>query len=447
MTSSTQDRRVSSLRSLLLWWIIGSGIVLIIVYSAMLEYSLRFGVVIRTKAEFEHIAAVFAERYAVNPNTPLPAGPGLQSYPAVKEIPPEISLIFPENAYEHGEILVFHNEYDDASTGGLMPQCDGVPCEMVFFYSYQLNDNEWLYMSQGIVPTEKIDREMEFSENIAHGIALTVLVLFSTLALLLVKKIGNPVRQLAAWADGLTTDQIEKDVPDFQYRELNLVADRLNGAFGRISQTLEKEHRFLQHASHELRTPIAVASGNLELLEKLTGPQRRSEAETQAFDRLKYAMRDMQQLTETLLWLNRDSESLPPGQLIDLKALVNRLTENNTYLLSYKSVDVDVVGQDAKINAPLTLCRIVLANLIRNAFQYTYEGRVLITVSGEGVTVCNENSETQSNDAPGFKDEYGFGLGLDLVEQIAKRLGWSYEYEVRGNGRSCTILFNTSIKI
>ncbi|MEM7016124.1 MAG: HAMP domain-containing sensor histidine kinase [Pseudomonadota bacterium] len=461
MTKPTPARRLNSLRGLLLWWIIGSGSMLILIYFFILGYEFRFGASLQAKADFEQNALIYAKNYATDPNALLPSGKSLNSYRRIADIPPELLEIFPEASHAHGKIqIIYINDLDDVedyllqffaainlidnvSIDQLELQCEDRPCQLVYFYSYQLNDNDWLYMIQYAALTEQIAQDREVRENTIFYISLAILLLFLALALVLIKRIGAPVQRLANWADNLTLSQVKakEDIPDFRYQELNLVADRLSGAFERISSSLEKEHRFLQHASHELRTPIAVASGNLELLEKLGGTNNKSDDETQAFDRLKWAVQDMQQLTETLLWLNRDTESMPTQERIDLKQLTEELVNSNEYLLAGKSVEVAVKGPAVNIAAPLTPCRIVLANLIRNAFQYTDEGEVLITVSAESLTVFNKNTDVLSDEAPEDNSDYGFGLGLLLVEQIAQRLGWLYQYEGYDDGRCSAIFF------
>ena len=448
MTKPDRTQRVASLRRLLLWWIVGSGVVLVLIYTNLLEYYLDLGVTLRTKSALEQAAFSYAQEYQANEHASLPEGPGLKSYRAIADMPEALREMFPVDSYQHGEIQHFINiDFDDQEetpADRLHSLCDGSPCQLILFYSHQLNPSDWLYMSQGLVITEKEDRALDFNEEITFYIALTVLALFAVLAFLLVQRIGQPVRQLANWADSLTLDHIDGNVPDFQYKELNLVADRLDHAFKRMAQSVEKEHRFLQHASHELRTPIAIASGNLEILDKLANQDgSKNEPERLALGRLGYAVKDMKQLTETLLWLNTDNESLPTPEQVKLNTLIDALIDDHEYLLQHKAIKVVVVGPAVDLQVPLILCRIVVANLIRNAFQYTQEGRVQIAISEESININNEGTDIASPAASGSVSDYGFGLGLALVEQIAQRLGWRYHYERKNNGRSSTIFFES----
>ena len=202
--------------------------------------------------------------------------------------------------------------------------------------------------------------------------------------------------------------------------------------------------RFLQHASHELRTPLSVMSGNLELLDKLAERQHPCEAEREAFDRLNRAITNVRQLTETLLWLSRSSETMPTAEPIELHALMRSLVDENRYLLDSKPVEIVVTGDRSRIHVPSAPCRIVLANLIRNAFQYTSSGRVSIDIAHDHITIDNECEAAVEEDAPSEDDEFGFGLGLKLVDELCRRLGWGYESSPRGDGRSTTVRFHGS---
>jgi len=448
MISPLPGKRVNSLRGLLLWWICGSGAFLVLIYAGILEEYFRFGVTVRSKATFERNAILYAEAYQSNPDAPLPESNTLRSYRNIADIPSELLMIFNDHDFKHAEMeFVILDEYEDQKLVSIFnSQCKGAPCEVFLLYSYQLNEKDWLYMFQWIGVTENLEEEIDYGENVLFFIAFLILLLSGALAFRLIKKISQPVQQLATWADDLTLEKIEEQMPDFEYQELNQVAGHLNDAFVRIAESLENERQFLQHASHELRTPIAVASGNLEILEKLSNAQGLGKEEQQAFDRLKYSVKDMQQLTETLLWLHRDLESSLPCELVELNELVQHLVEQNNYLLEYKTVEVDVVGEEVQVSVPFVPCRIVLANLIRNAFQYTAEGKVLITLNQNAINIYNENTEevykeSESSDSEDHDCDYGFGLGLELVEQIAARLGWRYQCEKSTYGRSTTITF------
>ena len=62
---------------------------------------------------------------------------------------------------------------------------------------------------------------------------------------------------------------------------------------------------------------------------------------------------------------------------------------DSNYLLETKKIEVNIQGESGVINAPKVMCRIVLSNLIRNAFQYSSDGCVNIQLEAGKVKVSN----------------------------------------------------------
>jgi signal transduction histidine kinase len=137
-----------------------------------------------------------------------------------------------------------------------------------------------------------------------------------------------------------------------------------------VQQSFEREHRFLRHTSHELRTPISIIRNNIELAHKIKNSSDHdwSTKLVQIIDRIDRASLNMQHLTETLLWLSRDALEPLPEQKIDLDPLIRQLADEMRYLLSSKAVELELSTEHCKVTLPEIAARIVLGNLIRNAF-------------------------------------------------------------------------------
>ena len=448
MSERERAREFPSLRRALLSWFAGSGVVLVLVYTLLLGFYLDLGVAMLSKSILERTAANYAEELAADPTAPLPTGQNLHSYRQIEDIPTAVRERLSPEAYRHREMRQFVglDESDDPKKASPL-SCEGGPCAMLVFFSYQLDDRTWLYLTQGLVATEVEDLEYDFfTETVALVIGLVFALMLLGLAIVLSRRIGKPVWRLAHWADNLRLDALD-EAPDFRFRELNLVATRLRSAFHRIAKGLENEQQFLQYASHELRTPLSVISGNVELLDKLTERRHRCDAEREALDRLNSAVSNMRQLIETLLWLSRTSdtsEEPPMVEPVELHALVQSLVEENRYLLDSKPINIVVTGDTPRIHVPLAPCGIVLANLIRNAFQYTDSGRVSINIGHDHITIGNESKDEVEENSPTGDADYGFGIGLKLVGQLCGRFGWGYECSSHGDRHSATVQFHMS---
>ena len=56
---------------------------------------------------------------------------------------------------------------------------------------------------------------------------------------------------------------------EFRYKELNALAGMIHGSLQNVRNTLNREREFVNHASHELRTPIAVIRSSAALLHRV----------------------------------------------------------------------------------------------------------------------------------------------------------------------------------
>ena len=440
-----KDAQSPSLRRFLLRWIVVGGLALVLCYTVLLEFYLDRGIELLARNSLEQVASEYAGLYAVDDDAPLPADAKIAAYRMIEDVPEAIRQLFPSMEYRHGELKAAERfdqeERALPALGGILPACEQTPCEVLFFYSHRLNEHDWLYLLQGVAVSEDQDAAYDVIETGAIALGAFFVAALTVLAVVLINRVGRPVEQLARWADTLDEGALGSP-PGFRFRELNAVAAKLQHAFRRLTESLAEEKRFLRHASHELRTPLSVISGNLEILEKINGPPARNDPQAEALGRLSAAVTNMRQLTETLLWLHRPSERLLAPKPIDLHALVLRLVEENRYLLKGKAVTVEVTnGTASGVIAPSTPCRIVIANLVRNAFQYTHTGRIELHVGPGEITIQNSNARNGDNPITDTAEDYGFGLGLQLVERICARLGWAFAWTPSTAGRCATVRF------
>ena len=224
--------------------------------------------------------------------------------------------------------------------------------------------------------------------------------------------------------------------------EVRVLAGSLHKFTERLKQQLQREQEFTRDVSHELRTPLAVIRGSLEMLEKqpLTGPQQR------AVNRINTTSRDMLSLIETLLLLARDSDA---GSARHEEMIVNDVAK-----LLIEQVEVthnrdQHVSIELEANALLTVTAlgqavgIVLGNLLRNACNYTPDGKVVVSIDGQGVSIRDTGAGIDQEALARVQQPFergtdmgsGYGLGLDIVKRLCERYRWNLSIQsVAGQG-------------
>ena len=211
--------------------------------------------------------------------------------------------------------------------------------------------------------------------------------------LFLMRSVSRPVESLQRWAADLDEAKLDAPIPTFRYKELDALAHIIHTSLKDVRDTLNREREFVNHASHELRTPIAVVRSSLALLHRVTTPGN-SKA-TNAVQRIDHASRTMADLTETLLWLGRDNQDSLPIEQVNVEAMVSTLAQDLKYLLKGKDVSVTLALEACELFLPKTASEIVIGNIIRNAYQHTQCGSVAISLRDNQLEVVNEEQKEE----------------------------------------------------
>lgn len=212
--------------------------------------------------------------------------------------------------------------------------------------------------------------------------------------------------------------------------EVGLLAVTIEKTLERISAFVERERYFTRSASHELRTPITVITGALELLEH----SDLSAADVKAIDRVRRATLDMKTTIEMFLCLARETDDGLYETEFAVAPLVHQAIDHQRYLLSGKAVDVDIDElAKPKVCGHPQAFSIAVNNLVRNAFEHTLHGQGPITIRLQTRALWVSNQVSAGADeqhAPAQAlSSHGYGLGLGIVQRLCERNGWSFSLQ------------------
>src|SRR5690606_9807570 len=206
--------------------------------------------------------------------------------------------------------------------------------------------------------------------------------------------------------------------------EVGVLAGTIEKTLERISAFVARERYFTDSASHELRTPITVITGALELLEQ----SNLSAADEKVVDRIRRATLDMKTTIEMFLCLARETDDGLYDKQFLVMPLVSQAIEQQRHLLSGKLVDVqiDQLAQPTICGHPQAFF-IAVNNLVRNAFEHTLAGQgpITILVKEHELLVTNQVSADERH-TPTESSFHGNGLGLGIVQRLCERNGWSF---------------------
>ncbi|WP_082576823.1 sensor histidine kinase [Acidovorax sp. Root70] len=271
--------------------------------------------------------------------------------------------------------------------------------------------------------------------------ALGLTVALSALALTLELRPVVRLRQQLAQHDPLHLDlQVDAKV---LHTELRPVADTINRFVQQLRAHSEAQRRFIADAAHQLRTPLALQSTQIEYAR--SAPRQPDEQDA-LWTSLHASNRRLVDVTNKLLLLaqaeHRDAHTRQ--ETVDLAAVALRCVEQLAALADRQHIDLGLdapaAGQ-ALVRAEPSLLDALVANLLDNALRYTQQGgRVTVGVRCSAGATGHWVELSVADNGPGIPEAArervferffrvsedttsGTGLGLAIVREIAQAFG------------------------
>ena len=219
--------------------------------------------------------------------------------------------------------------------------------------------------------------------------------------------------------------------------------------FQDVSKTLEGEKmqkRFIADASHELKKPIAVIKGMVEILKRdnFDDPQMEKEFLTQ----IESEINRLDGLVKDLLILSRLSLSnvLLTKEFNDMNEIINKAIQSFKKQINEKGLKLVCDYQyQSPIRCDAMKMSQVIINLLSNAIQYSDQGTIRIqtyrennffvcTVADEGQGIAKENLDKIFHrfyrvDDARTRSKGGSGLGLSIVKSTVEAHGGNVEVD------------------
>lgn len=286
-----------------------------------------------------------------------------------------------------------------------------------------------LYVAKNITHFE--NREALF--EIALIIMTLIIIAFSLLlAVLSSRRIVKPLKLLSERISripvGPSMPRMETDYVD---AELHSIAVTFNRFLDELESYVQREQSLLNLASHELRTPIAVMSGALDVLESRNQLNPNDQATLQ---RVRSACDEMRDNVNILLKLARREPAKQVQEMFDVRPVAQQVIDD--LKISHHAGDrVTLQAQyPFTVNTDPVMVRMLLRNLIQNAVQHT-KSDIQVTLSGSFIEIEDQGTgltDDQQAIAQGQRKIASdgaslSGLGLYIVTLMTERLGWQLD--------------------
>jgi len=269
-------------------------------------------------------------------------------------------------------------------------------------------------------------------------------------------RVVRPLSEMAERIRGLRPDRPGQRVTldPRASSEQTVITEALNDYLARNDQFVERERAFINSASHELRTPIAVIDGASELaLAQHDVPA----SVRQQLLRIRQTAAGVEQLLALLLVLAKDPARLARSS-DDLRVdqLLPEIVADHQHL----SADKDLVlaldaGLPVRVFAPVAIVQAAIGNLLRNAIENSDRGTIRIALVAPAVVRIEDPGHGMSPEeisriyarmARGGEVRRTDGIGLDLIARLCEHLGWKLTFEsVEGSGTVASLDLSSSL--
>jgi heavy metal sensor kinase len=309
------------------------------------------------------------------------------------------------------------------------------------------------------------ESSMRFIEHALRQLAMLLVVI--SISILAMAWVGSrwvadqaltPVEALSSTAEQISGSSLKTRVSlDAPYAEFQRLAQVFNAMLERLQHVFEAQRRFIADAAHELKTPLTIIKGNVEVALK---KERSAEEYREVLIGNLGQVERLISLTRALLMLSQFAGDRPPIKLVPLalESMLKELTGELAVLAEDRRI---TLALEAQAVPPVLGCegwlRHLVINLMDNALRHTPPGgTVTVRLGQEGEQVAIKVTDT----GPGIPPEHlphlferfyraesardresgGVGLGLAIVNEIAEAHGGTVRAESEvGKGSVFTV--------
>ncbi len=292
--------------------------------------------------------------------------------------------------------------------------------------------------------------EVEEFIRVEALVSAGVLLLALSAGWLLAGRLLQPLRQLTDTARTITETDLSRRIPVDTNDEIGRLAATFNDMLERLETAFDTQRRFVDDAGHELRTPITIVRGHLEVMSD--DPADRAETialVTEELDRMTRIVNDL------LLLAKAEQPDFITTEPVELSDLTTELAMK-ARALGDREWRLDSCGEGAVWLDPQRINQAVL-NLARNAVEHTAPGDAIALGSSEdGETISFWVKDSGTGIDPRDRERIferfdrggttrsgadGAGLGLSIVRAIVDGHDGTVEIsDTPGGGATFTIV-------
>lgn len=265
------------------------------------------------------------------------------------------------------------------------------------------------------------------------GLILSILILNN----FLLKNTWKPFYNLLDKLKNFNIETEEKiSFETTKIEEFSLLNKNIEQLLYKSQESFKQQKQFIENASHELQTPIAISINKLELiLEK----NNLNEEQAKTFSSVLQHLERLKRFNKSLLLLTKiENNQFIVEEHININTLLKQLVEDFYDFSNYKNLTIQLISQeDLNYYMNKDLAVILFTNLIQNAIKHgKKDSQIEILISKNTVIIKNESEKNIPLDGEKIFNRFykqtslqnSTGLGLSIAKAISNKYSCGLRY-------------------
>lgn len=293
----------------------------------------------------------------------------------------------------------------------------------------------------------------QLREWLWFGLSTLLIVVLLTVYFIISKSLAN-VQKVIEEVNAININQTYKPLTKSHLSpEIDHLIDTFNILLTQLSSAYMQVKQFGNNASHELKTPLTIIRGEIEVgLKK----ERSSEEYKEILTSIQYEVIGLQSIIEKMLFLSSVSKSEVRASFVEvyIDELIHEILDEKRVSAEQKNLHLIMERcEPLTVEGNSDLLKIVLNNLMDNAIKYAWNNTIVrISLFDKMIQIENCGTEISEEEISHIFERFyrgkhvgniqGNGLGLTLVKSICDLHGFGiYITRVEQNQTIVTIMF------
>jgi signal transduction histidine kinase len=308
---------------------------------------------------------------------------------------------------------------------------------VVRLHSAKVTQN--IYIEVATTLNDKIESSLNHLEDILITLIPMLLVVSIIVGYFIIKNSLIPVKKVIDEVKNIEANHLEKRIKSYTSNdEIEQLVTTFNFMLDKLDDSFKKIKRFSNDVSHELKTPLTVIRGEIELgLRK----DRTNKEYKQILHTTLEETKQLQELINSLLFLSKANkkEMKEKFEYLELDEIVTDVISSNKQLIKQKNIKFEFKEFDSTscYGHPLLL-KILVGNIIENSIKYSHKNSTVdIYLHNNTLKIKDYGIGIQKQDIDNIFDRFyridefrgrgGYGLGLSIVKSISQLHGFKID--------------------